>query len=125
MVLDGNTTTAWNSDGEQSSTGIGQWIELASSTKQHVSGIRILPGYCKNETVWSKNRRPHEITISFSDGSSIKATLNDEYGTYQTITFARPVDTTTLRVTIDSTYSPTATSGRTYNDCCISEIEAF
>lgn len=124
MVLDGNVRTAWNSDGSKSKTGAGQWIELESPTLQHVSGIKILPGFCKSEEVWSKNRRPHDITISFSDGTSVKASLSDEFGTYQTVSFANPVDTTKLRITIDSTYSPTY-DGRTYDDCCISEIEVF
>ncbi|HAM15736.1 MAG TPA: hypothetical protein DCP91_07745, partial [Eggerthellaceae bacterium] len=121
MAMDGNAKTAWNTDGESVGDGTGQWMQLAASDPQRVSGISILPGFCKDRDTWAKNRRPHAITVSFSDGSSFSAELADKYNKYQELSLPAPVDTTFVRITVDSTYAPTY-SGRCYDDCTISEI---
>ena len=123
-TIDGSDVTAWNTDGRTTGDARGQWIELQAAELQHVEGLRILPGFCKSQEVWSKNRRPRDITITFSDGSSVPATLADTFGEYQTIALSKAVDTTTIRITINSSWAPTF-NGKTYDDCAISEITVY
>ena len=121
MTVDGNPQTAWNTNGAETGDATGQWIELSAPGLQHVSSISILPGFCKDPDIWAKNRRPHEIEVSFSDGSSFTADLNDTFNQYQSLPLSAPVDTTFVRITIRSSYAPTY-NGRVYDDCAISEI---
>jgi hypothetical protein len=124
QVLDGNTETAWaypHTDGA--------WISLLADTEQYVSGIRILNGYTgynENLQIWLyyANNRPREITISFSDGSSLSAELKDVFDAnapmYQDIPFGAVRKTDSLRITINSVYR-----GNRWNDTCISGIQVY
>ncbi len=117
MARDGSLATAWNEGAPND--GMGEWLQLEASEKQRVSGLRIATGFQKTEKIYSKNNRPRDITISFEDGTTCNAILDDVLG-YQTITFDRPVETRIVRITINSTYE-----GNRFEDCCISEIEEF
>lgn len=118
-ATDGILDTAWNEG--SSGDGTGEWIELIASTPQHVSAVSIVGGYPKiyrdGSDVYYKNNRPRQITISY-DGGSQTFMMQDLRGQFQTFTLDRPVDTTFVRITIESVYK-----GANYNDCCISEIE--
>ena len=114
-VLDGDFFTAWNEGGGGS--GAGEWIELYSSAPQHVSAVSIAGGYNKSDETYYNNHRPRDIELSFSDGSTQRATLQDARGTYQRIALPAPVDTTFVRITVLSTYP-----GVEYEDCCIADI---
>lgn len=118
MARDGNLITAWNEGAP--GDGVGEWIQLEASEKQHVAGLRIAAGFQKNEKIYGQNRRPRAITISFEDGTSLNAQLDDAFGRYQTIAFDKPKDTRIVRITINSTYQ-----GQYFDDCCISEIEEY
>ena len=124
QAVDGNTRTAWVTDGEASHDASGQWIELSASDAQHVTGVKIMPGFCKSEEVLTKNRCPKDITVTFSDGSTYKTTLTRKYNDYQTVNFPSAVNTSSIRITINSSYAPTY-DGKRYDDCGISEIQAF
>ncbi len=154
QVLDGNRQTCWaegvgtdkadawnkgkTTDSESKKiVGVGEWIELEADEMQYVSGIRIMNGYPKlideskgadSETYYYHNTRPHEITITLSDGWSTKAFLTDgNPGTWQTVEFDAAHPTTSIRITIDSVYDTKEDgSGRVdWPDTTIDEIEAF
>ena len=117
-AIDGKSNTAWNEgvDGN----GVGEWIELSAPTKQTVSGIRIMGGYDKTQEIYYKNHRPRQVTITFDNGSTITGELSDSYNVVQDMKFDNPVQTRTVRITIDSVYE-----GSYYDDCCITEIEVY
>lgn len=118
-VLDGIPETAWNEGA--AGDGSGQWIQLNATSKQHVTSVSIMGGYPKlyydGSDVYYKNNRPRQITISYEGGSQ-NFQMDDLRGQFQTFTFTNPVDTTYIRITIDSVYK-----GNNYNDCCIAEVK--
>ncbi|MBQ9068063.1 MAG: hypothetical protein IJ131_03235, partial [Eggerthellaceae bacterium] len=115
-VLDDNFRTAWNEGADNA--GEGQWIELRATEPQHVSVVSIAAGYNKSDEVYYNNSRPCDITLTFSDGSTQNAHLEDRKDTYQDITLDSPKDTTLVRITINSVYF-----GSQYADCCITEVK--
>ena len=124
-VIDGLEDTAWNCPWNSSSI----WIRLEADSIQYVEGISILNGYTKfspdyNFWLYHRNHRPKDIVISFSDGTSITATLSDSYTNgeirYQDIHFGEVKETTYIMITINSIYE----SDR-WNDVCISEIIVY
>lgn len=115
---DGLVNTAWNEGA--SGTGAEEWIQLEADVPQRVYGVTIIPGYCKSSESYFKNARPCDVIISFDSGPSYRVQLSDQYGTEQTIRFNEPVDTRTMRITIESVYE-----GSSFEDCCISEIKEF
>jgi len=114
LAVDGDTSTAWNEASDVG--GPGEWIALSADEKQKVSKVSIMGGYCKSESLYWKNNRPKDITISY-DGGSEHFVMDDTFGTFQTFTLSEPVATTEIKITIVSIYE----RGE-YNDCCISEI---
>lgn len=124
LAYDKQTDTAWNVPG-----GVGEWIELSGETDQKIKGIRILNGYTKYSPdygmwIYYANSRPKDITITFSDGTYLTYTLQDIFQAgsydYQTIDFGETKITKSIRITVNSIYA-----GNKWNDCCISEIEAY
>lgn len=123
-AFDGYSDTAWCV-----SDGVGEWIMLFDDDYQYVSGIRVLNGYNKynyktNTNLYYANSRPHEITIEFSDGTTIDAELEDIYSDdgdlYQELDFGRTIKTRSVKITANSVYS-----GTKWNDMCISEIQVY
>ena len=123
-AIDGDPATAWNTSGKDNPSAAGEWIEIGANELQHVEGVRILAGFCKDEKTWEKNRRPCDITLMFSDGTKQSAHLDNVYNSYQDIKLDKAVDTYYVRISIDSSYEPTY-DGRRYDDCAISEIEVY
>lgn len=124
LVIDGRVDTAWNCPRTS-----GEWIRLSADATQYVAGIKILNGYTKyspdyDDWLYYLNNRPKSITISFSDWTSIDATLNDTYTEgeyeYQDIPFSEIIETTYVMITINNVYS-----GDKWNDTCISEIQVY
>ena len=70
------------------------------------------------------NRRAKDITVSFSDGSEMKFTLQDIFDQhsyyYQPIDFGTVKYTTYIRIRIDSIYP-----GSKWDDMCFSEIVPY
>ena len=114
-LVDGDTTTAWCEG--VSGAGEGEWVEFNADMKQNVRSIRIMAGFNKSEDLYWKNSRPKDITITFDDGTTTTSTLSDEPFAWHTITLSETVQTSSVRITIDSTYP-----GSRYTDTCISEI---
>ncbi len=74
--------------------------------------------------IYYANSRPKDITISFSDGTSVAKTLEDVFDKanyiYQDVDFGGIKMTDYIKITIDSIYR-----GTKWNDCCITEIKPY
>ena len=124
-MIDGDRDTAWQCNGTSN-----MWVALLSDNEQVVNGINILSGYTKYYSeyygydLYYMNNRPKDITISFSDGTSIEKRLSDEYGgveeLYQDIRFDSPKYTRYIRIEINSVYH-----GSKWTDTAISEIKIY
>lgn len=123
-VVDGQYDTAWNTP-----NGPGQWIKLSASSPQKVKGIKILNGYTKYSTgygmwIYYANSRPKNITVTFSDGTSVNKTLSDVFDKsnyiYQEVDFGGIKTTDYIKITINSIYP-----GNKWDDCCITEITVY
>lgn len=118
-LTDGKSDTAWNEGA--AGEGVGEWVRFSASSLQRVTSVSIMGGFPKlykdGSDVYQKNPRPKEITVSYEGGSQ-KFTMEDLRGQFQTFTFAKPIDTTWVTITIDSVYP-----GSKYEDCCIAEVE--
>ena len=123
-MLDNRPETAWNVPGGQ-----GEWIMLSADTPQQIKGIRVLNGYTKfspvyNMWIYYANSRPKDITLTFSDGSTLVHTLSDTFDNdnyiYQEIDFGGIKTTTWVKITINSVYP-----GSKWNDTCISELQPY
>ena len=116
-VLDGNPKTVW----AEGKSGIGSGAELffTVAANKEISGLKILAGHNKTETLYYYNCRPSQIKITDSSGNTETVNLADSYGEYQTVNFAKPMKGR-ITITILDAYS-----GTVYQDTCISEITAF
>ncbi len=114
LIMDGVMATAWSEGAE--GYGIGESVTFSFNGTCHVSGLIIYNGYQKDSDLYYKNSRPREIMISTSKGDMSYIELADTMGP-QTVTFNDPVDTTFIRITIESVYP-----GNKYEDTLISEI---
>lgn len=118
-TTDGLLETAWNEGAP--GDGTGEWIEFIAPSPQCVSSVSIAGGYPKlykdGSDVYYKNNRPRQITISYEGGSQTFM-MQDLRGQLQTFTFAQPIETTFICITINSVYK-----GSNYDDCCIAEVE--
>ena len=122
-AFDQNFATAWV-EGE-SGTGVGSSITFTFDGPEAVYGVSVLPGYWKNQDTYQQNGRPTEFIISFSDGSFTALYLTGsmpEYGgpeeSYEYVLFDRPVETTSVTLTITG-----AVAGTKFEDTCITEIQ--
>ena len=116
-LMDGDLSTAWveSVDGQ----GEGEAFTLKLNGTYKVSGFTIYAGYQKNEDIYTKNSRPAKMTVMFSDGTRQDVELDDINGP-QKITFDTAVNTSSVRLTIQSVYS-----GTKYQDTAVSEISLF
>jgi hypothetical protein len=117
-AIDKNLSTAWV-EGAQGD-GVGEWIKLSGTSKQSLSGLRIINGYSKSNDLYNKNNRVKKIRIELSDGSVFEKNLSDGIMNSQTINLDRQIKTDFVKITILEVYR-----GSQYSDTCISEIELF
>lgn len=118
-VLDGSGSTAWVEGG--AGNGIGEWIMLATATGEPalLTELTILNGYQRTETTYSTNARLKDITVVFSDGSTISHTLADTKQ-WQSISLPANLMTSSVRIIIESVYPGTA-----YEDACLGGIICY
>ncbi len=116
-VWDKDPKTAWVEG--KGDDGVGEWIDFAFFPDSRVIGaIKIINGYAKSEGLYQANNRVKRVRISFDDGTSFEAELNDGQIQPQLIRFPMPKKTERIRLTILEVYP-----GTKYRDTCISEIE--
>ncbi len=120
-LLDGNTQTCW-ADGV-SGTGEGESITFSSDETKTVSGLAILPGYCKSEDLFYKNGMPLDIEIT-SQGKTWKWSFYGFEPNFSSpmdsmifIDFGGDIDMNECTVTLS-----VCKSGNKYDDICITEM---
>jgi hypothetical protein len=75
-TLDGNPSTAWNSNGNEVGTGAGQVLKYRFPDKVHLVRIDLVNGYAKSEKVFSQNGRIKAVAIT-TDAGTFEVTLAD------------------------------------------------
>lgn len=120
-LLDGNTQTCW-ADGV-SGIGEGESITFSSDETKTVSGLAILPGYCKSEDLFYKNGMPLDIEIT-SQGKTWKwsfygfePNFSSPMDSMVFIDFGGDIDMNECTVTLS-----VCKSGNKYDDICITEM---
>lgn len=113
---DKDPKTAWIEG--KNDDGVGEWIDFSFYQSRVIQGIQIINGYAKSEGLYQANNRVKRVHLSFDDGTSFEAELNDGQIQPQLIKFPTPKKTERVRLTILEVYP-----GTKYRDTCISEIE--
>ncbi len=119
---DGDLSTAWVEGA--SGDGVGEYIDLHYPEGTVLTGMKICPGYCKNQDIFDKNSAPSSITITAAGGSGT-VDLSSVAGSYSACAagvefqFGSPLKLPdgNVRVTIAS-----VRQGWKYQDTCISEL---
>lgn len=81
MLRDENLSTAW-SEGV-SGTGVGESITLYADGSQKVHGVRIAPGFYRDQDLFEKNGRPTRFRFTFSNGTELEGDLTDSLLAYE------------------------------------------
>lgn len=113
-LLDGDGKTNWT-EGVQGD-GIGQYVQLNFQDTYQLISITIRAGNHFDKDRYINNSRPENITVTFSDGTSVCCTLRDVMED-QRLLLPEPVSTDSVRITIDSVYH-----GYLYEDTVISDV---
>lgn len=116
-LFDNNPKTAWVEG--HSDEGIGEWIYLSNEKEKTISKIVIRNGYQKSKTLYTQNNRVKKLRIEISNKQIMDVELKDSMEPLEII-FNKPVNTTSLKITILSVYK-----GSKYNDTAISSIETY
>lgn len=120
-AIDGNFSTCWAyrvSQSEEPS------LTLSAAEPQQIRGVVFTPGYAKNETAFSNNRRVAQLMVTLDDGSCFMVDLPDvdkqDYdGTY-VLSFGGVYTAQSVTIEVTDSYK-----GGKYDDVCISEIYLF
>ena len=115
QAADGMVDSMW-CEGNKDGDGAGEWLQVDLGAGKSVAEIELVNGIGSSMTVWKKGNRAANVTLTFSDGSTKKATLKDTHRK-QSIPVGK--QTSSIKLTIDS-----VTKGAEYNDLCISELRA-
>ncbi len=116
-LVDGDLGTAWV-EGVYGN-GKGETITFTLNKECLISGINIWAGYHRTSSIYYKNSRPSDITVSFSDGTSQYIELRDTISV-QTFYFDSPVQASSIKITLGAAYG-----GTIYEDNCITEVSFF
>ncbi len=113
-VGDGKQSTAWV-EGDEGS-GLGASITADLGGEKVLTGLTVWGGFWYTQNYWSRYNRAKLLVVEFSDGSTQDFNLNDEFKA-QTLTFAAPKRTSTVKLKIKGIYN-----GSTFNDSAIAEV---
>jgi len=75
-TLDGNLRTAWNSNGAEVGTGVGQVLSYRFPARVHLRRIDLVNGYAKSDKLFRQNGRIGAVAITTDAGTS-EMPLND------------------------------------------------
>ncbi len=114
-LIDGKVGTSWVEDGY--TWGKGESVTFHLDGEYTVSGMEIYAGYQLDSERYYRNCRTKEITVSFSDGSSVSFTLLDIMSA-QKLDWAA-VETTSVTITIVDVYHGE------YDATAISEVTLY
>ena len=120
-MFDNNLSTAWVEGIEGNGEGERIFISVLEPDYS-VSGISLINGYTKSETLYYQNARLKSATVTITTDSGvyqIDITLEDDVLDYQTVDFGQTFkNVKTVEVVIGETYE-----GAKYEDLCISELK--
>jgi len=75
-TLDGDRSTAWNSNGAAVGTGVGQVLTYRFATKVHLVRIELVNGYVKTNTLFTENGRIRGLAVR-TDAGTAELTVRD------------------------------------------------
>jgi hypothetical protein len=75
-TLDGDTRTAWNSNGDEVGAGVGQVLSYRFADRVHLRRIELVNGYAKSERVYRQNGRINAVAIT-TDTGTFEVSLDD------------------------------------------------
>lgn len=118
-LLDGDPTTCWRVVGD----GSGDTVTFTLPGVVRLTTLGLINGYAKTDPYsgadrYRQERRVTDVTWTFSDGTNVEQTLQDDDPSPQTIDVTSP-PTSTLTMRINSTTSPGDPS---YDYTAISEV---
>lgn len=120
LAYDWNRQTSWQ-DGNEYSTGEGEYITLEFEEPTLVNMIQVFPGNAKREDLYWKNERIKKAKLKFSNGLSVTYEFDDSYNEeFQTIWLNKPVETNFITLEVIDTYE-----GEEYTDLCVSEVHVY
>ncbi|MDD6207600.1 MAG: VWA domain-containing protein [Clostridiales bacterium] len=123
-VWDGDNRTSWT-EGVKGD-GIGEYLTVWLKKETEVNGLLISNGYYKNKELYYRNNRIKKVRFTFSDGSSMVTTLDDEYLSPCDVQFEEPVLTSSIKIEVLSVYKCKKVNGKkAYRDTCITELELY
>ncbi|MGI6116767.1 MAG: NADase-type glycan-binding domain-containing protein [Bilifractor sp.] len=114
-AVDGIDSTSWQ-EGEEGN-GIGSMITLNFDREYSVRYVLLKLGNWRSDKAYQQNNRPQSLTLILGN-ESVQVTFPDEKKEY-CVTLSKDVKVSSLTLQIDSVYE-----GSSYDDTCISEIEA-
>lgn len=114
-MTDGKKETAW-SEGDPGN-GIGQWVKFGLDKSKRLKTVRIISGYAKTDAIFRANNRIKQLRMTFSNGKSQVAVLEDT-PEYQRVLIDSDSPATFVKFEILEVYK-----GSKYSDACISEID--
>jgi hypothetical protein len=93
-VLDGNASTAWNSNGAKVGTGVGQILTFTFARPTHLVRLDFINGYARNRTLYKQNGRIRGLQIITDRGSfnseladrDVVQSIEHDYGTTTSVT---------------------------------------
>ncbi len=119
-TLDGDLTTAWNSNGDEIGPTGKVTLTYTFPGTVDLRQIEFFNGYQKSEESYFNNGRPHHIVIT-TDAGQQQIDLDDATGS-QKITLTAPGPTKSVKLRIESVYRDDNT---TYQDMAISDIAFY
>lgn len=103
-LLDDDPNTNWCEGA--SGFGEGEYILFEFKDTYLLCSVRIRGGNRASEMLFYANGRPKDVTLTYSDGTSESFRLEDQMKS-QLLAMSTPVETSSLKITIDSVYEGT------------------
>lgn len=116
FLYDGKAGKVWVEN--DSSSGLGSWVELTLDGNREIETVRILGGNWYSFNEWDYYNRPAELEFSFSDGTKETVSLPNSKSLV-VHKLSKTVSAKSVRVTVKKVHSGSAYTDRT----AISEIQ--
>ena len=114
QVYDRKVSQNWT-EGDQKSSGLGEWIQLDFEGEKNLTSFRIWNGTFSSYDMWTRSNRIKEVELEFSDGTKQSFVLKDAMS--GELVDLKPVTSSSVKMRIKSVYN-----GSTFTDTAISEV---
>ena len=113
-AVDSNPATAWVEGAKD--TGVGEWLRLTFAAPQTITGIRLINGYAKSKSTFSRNARIKKLRLTTSAGDAMLLPLEDHSQEQSfPVRFVQPI--VWIQAEIADVYP-----GTKFADTCLSEF---